>query len=149
MGNNKLKLTKAFFAFAILSTLPAHAYADENISVEYEYSGDLITMIDPTYWNYDYNTVNISTKNTNIRLTKEEFEKILSTEESDITINDGGSIVTYNKQELISEAEVAENMYNKDGEIMKKVILNGGVTLIIVMSTGLCLYNEAKTNKLK
>ena len=148
MTNIKMKLTKTLFAFAIISSLPSNAYADENINVEYEYNGDLITMINPSYWDYDYNTVIISTKNTNIRLTREEFEELLNTDKDNITIEDGSSKIIYNKQDLTNSSIVAKENYNPNNEIVKKILLDGGVTLAALISTGLCVYIERKQKKL-
>ena len=84
MSNNKLKLTKSLFTLALLTALPSSAYADETINVKCEYSGNLITMINPTYWDYDYNIISISTKNTNIRLTKEEFNDLINNSSNEV-----------------------------------------------------------------
>lgn len=146
--NTKMKLTKAFFALAITSSIPATASAIENMNIEYSYSGDLITMINPTYWDYDYNTVQITTPNTNLRLTKEEFNELLNTNAKEIIINDGASTITYTKQDLIEKAQIADDNYNPNNEIIKKVVLNGGVTLLIITGTALCIYTERKQKKL-
>ena len=112
MTKRKLKLTKALFTMAIITSMPAYAIADEQIDVKYVYSGDLITMINPTYWDYDYNTVIIKTSNTNIRLTKEEFDDLLSTNNDEIMIEDEGSYIIYNKETLIKASEIADECYN-------------------------------------
>ena len=149
MSNNKLKLTKSLFTLALLTALPSSAYADETINVKCEYSGNLITMINPTYWDYDYNIISISTPNTNIRLTKEEFNDLINNSSNEVIINDEGSTVIYNKEDLLKQFNNAENIYNENSEIIKKIVLNGGVTIIIVISTSLCIYGENKTKKLK
>ena len=149
MFNNKYKLTKSIFSLVLLTSIPVNAYADDSLNVECEYSGDLACMIDPTYWNYDYNIVKVSTNNTCIRLTKDKFFDLINTSNNEVVIDDGGSTIIYDKKELLGKFEEAKLIYNENDEIIKKMVLNGGVTLIIVISTGLCMYHEGKMKKLK
>ena len=104
-------------------------------------------MINPTNWDYNYNTAIIKTANTNITINSEELEALVDTDDDTLTISDGGSTITYNKSDLKKEMISAKESYNPNGEKVKKIILNGGVTITFLGATGLCIYNEMKERK--
>ena len=143
----KYKLLASLFTIALISNIPK-GYADENLSVDYNYNGNMIELINPFYWDYEYNAVEIRTDHTLIRMTKEEFENLLNNNEDTIVINDDSTIITYDKN-ILKEASIkAQENYNKSSEIVKKVILNGGVTIVFLGSTILAINSE-KQKKLK
>lgn len=148
--STKYKLASSLGALALtFSLLPSVALASEDLTVEYKYTGDMVSLINPTYFDYDYNTVVIKTDNTNINMTREEFEALFNTDEEVITISDGGSTISYDKNDLYGASMEAIENYSPNKEILKKVILNGGVSVVVLGATGLCIYNEFKDRQKK
>jgi len=144
----KYKLATSLFVLALITNIPK-AYALENLNVDYSYKGDMLELINPFYWDYDYNSVEIKTDHTLIRMTKEEFQNLLNENEDKITINDESTIITYDKNTLKEASIKALEDYSKNPEILKKVILNGGVTIIFLGSTILAIKGEKRKKKLK
>ena len=127
--------------------MPSLAYADDEVQVTYSHAEDLISLFNPFYWDYEYDTVDIKTSNTNIRMSAEDFQQKLS--EDEIVFDDGISTVKYDKELLSEASDEALDSYSPDGYYIKKVILNGLITTIVLGSTILSISSERKNKQKK
>ena len=142
------KLAPALCAIALSASITP-AYAESFLTIDYTYSGDLVSLINPLYWDYDYNTVEINSEHTHMRMGKDEFNKLIDTNEDIITINDGNTVITYDVNELKEASLEAEKIYSPNTELIKKIALNGGITIAVLGFTVLAISEESKQKKLK